>query len=177
MDKFKKNILYNELKADIEQGQTFSSLKDKIEKKNEGKEIKKNIVQTNFNSSEELRKELDKNKKFHLLNYELWLKICEEDKKNDFGINYILDEDKIILIFNDNDKIIFKNNNGIIEKASLDIFKLKEENKNDNYFNGNKNSNNYNLNNFVNNNQQPNYKVNNNQNFNQLQLLQKIIIK
>ena len=37
----------------------------------------------------------------------------------DLGINYILDNDKIILIFNDNDKLIFKNNNGIIEKSLL----------------------------------------------------------
>ena len=118
MEKFKQNILYNELRADIIESQPYSILKDKIEKICKTKEIKK-LEQTKFNTNKELLDILDKNKKFYLINSELWYKTCEEKNRMDFGINYILDNDKIILIFNDNDKLIFKNNNGIIEKSLL----------------------------------------------------------
>ena len=127
MENFKKNILYDEIKLDIAENKEHPKNKDKIERTTKFKEIKK-IVQTKFNNSNELLEKLNQNKRYYLIDYSLWFVICEESKRKEDGINYNLEKDKIILIFNDNDILTFKKNNGIIEKSSL----YKTENNHDN---------------------------------------------
>ena len=110
IEKFKEKILYEKLKDDIKNNKSFDETKNKI---TENKKIIKNIIQSKFNNSNELLNELNKNNKFYLIDIDLWVKICKEDKKNEKGIDCILNDDTIELKFSDK-TLKFNINKGII---------------------------------------------------------------
>ena len=78
MDKFKKNIFYDQLKSSIKKNIDFKHIDKNINKLTK---IKKNIVQTKFNNKQELLNELEKGKIFYVITAKLFNNICKEDKK------------------------------------------------------------------------------------------------
>ena len=73
------------------------------------------IKQEKIENSEELIKALNNNKKFYIINNNLWIKICKSEKKYEKGnISCILNKDEIILDFK-NEQLKFKINNGLLE--------------------------------------------------------------
>jgi len=114
LKKLKKKIDYDKLEYLIEKDESYKEFIKKI-KKREKREV---INIENFKNSNELLKELLKDKKFNVIDNRLYYAIKSGIKNN--PIDCIFSKDKIAIIFNDNDKIYFKNNkNGIIEKSSL----------------------------------------------------------
>ena len=114
LDKLKKSIDYKKLVSIIEYGESYRDFIKKI-KKHEKKEV---IKVENFQNSNELQNELLKDKKFNIIDNNLNSKIRNGIQTN--AIDFILEKGMITIIFNENDKIYFKNNeNGIINKSSL----------------------------------------------------------
>ena len=114
LKKLKKQIDYDKLEYLIEKDESYNEFIKKI-KKREKREV---INNENFKNSNELLKELLKDKKFSVIDNRLNSAIKSGIKNN--PIDCIFAKDKITIIFNDNDKIYFKNNkNGIIEKSTL----------------------------------------------------------
>ena len=114
LDKLKKSIDYEKLVSIIEYEESYRDFIKKI-KKHEKKEV---IKVENFHNSNELQNELLKDKKFNLIDSYLNAKIRNGIQTN--AIDCILEKGMITIIFNENDKIYFKNNeNGIIDKSSL----------------------------------------------------------
>ena len=128
IETLKKNIFYEKFEEGIRKGynDAYKTLKTNIKKVCGTEEIKTNIDQTEFNSSNELIKELDNNQ-FYLINEELWRKIRITDYYKFKGIDFKFNDKEIIFIFNENDKLKFKNKKFIISKETL------IENKNNNY--------------------------------------------
>ena len=119
IETLKKNIFYEKFEEGIRLCNfDYKPLKCNIEKICGTKEIKTNIKQTVFNNSNELIKELDTNQ-FYLINYDLWKIIRKKDIINDKGVNFKSNDKEIILIFNESNKLKFKNNKFIISKETL----------------------------------------------------------
>jgi hypothetical protein len=77
------------------------------------------IEQEKCENSEELIKALNNNKKFYIINNNVWIKICKSEKYNEKGnISCILNKDEIILDFK-NEQLKFKINNGLIENCNI----------------------------------------------------------
>ena len=115
----KKNIFYEKFEEGIRLcNYDYKLLKCNIEKVCGTKEIKTNIDQTVFNNSNELIKELDTNQ-FYLINYDLWKVIRKKNFVNDKEVNFKYNNKEITLIFNENNKLKFKNNKFIISKETL----------------------------------------------------------
>ena len=119
MDNYKKKIYYEELKPQINNKVNLENTKLTFDKMKECKNILNPIIQTNFNNWNELYKALDSNKKYWIIPYNLWSLICKPENKNDKGIKFLFQGNKILLTLNENEKIDFSINNGIIEKSSL----------------------------------------------------------
>jgi len=114
LNKLKKSIDYANLVSIIELGETYRDFVKKI-KKHEKKEV---IKVENFKNSNELQNELLKDKKYNIIDTNLNSKIRNGIQTN--AIDCILEKGMITIIFNENDKIYFKNNeNGIIDQSSL----------------------------------------------------------
>ena len=142
---FKNRIKYDELKFYVE-NYDYKSVKSIIINYKCERFLK--FILKDFDNSEDLIKELKNNKKrFYIINSDLFNSICVTNNGNK-GIDFLIKEDKLILIFNENDKLTFKNNNCIIDISTL----IKED---QNYQMGNKEINllnqNYNSNNLNNN--------------------------
>ena len=119
IEALKKNIFYEKFCEAIRLSNfDYKTLKNSIEKICGTEEIRTNIVQTEFNNPNDLIKELDNNQ-FYLINYELWKIIGEQSSINYKGIDFKFNVKEITLIFNDNDKLKFKNNKFIISKETL----------------------------------------------------------
>ena len=115
LNKLKKSIDYANLVSIIEYGETYYKDFLKKIKKHEKKEV---IKVENFHNSNELQNELLKDKKFNIIDNNLNSKIRNGIQTN--AIDCIFEKGMITIIFNENDKIYFKNNeNGIIDKSSL----------------------------------------------------------
>ena len=131
LKKLKKQIDYDKLESLIEKDESYKEFIKKIKKREKGEVI--NIE--NFKNSNELLKELLKDKKFSVIDNRLYYAIKSGIKNN--PIDCIFAKDIITIIFNDNDKIYFKNNkNGIIEKSSL----ISNSSENNSYISTNNSS-------------------------------------
>ena len=93
------------------------------------------LEQTKFNSAQDLFKTLN-NKKFRLINYTLYQKVCLPEKKNEPGMMcHTQNKDTLIIDFGNKQYISFNKNNNIIEKSSIKSFNFgsvlenKEANK------------------------------------------------
>lgn len=121
---FKKNILYERLLTYSQNNNddilSFEKVKNIIEKECENKKIERNIVQIQFDEANDLIRALEE-KKFYLLNEDLWKEICNEEKKGEeSGISFILDNKKVSLTFKQNDKLDFEiKDDCILEKSRL----------------------------------------------------------
>ena len=123
LNDFKNKILYEKLiENNFGENNSYNASKKLIEKYCENKKIKRFVAQTKFNKADDLIKALE-NQTFDIINENLWKGICKEnlnDEKN--GINFKIEKNKMILIFEDGQKLYFKlkdKNNCIIEKALL----------------------------------------------------------
>ena len=143
IETLKKNIFYEKFEEGIRLSNFYyKTLKKNIEKESLTKEIKTNIDQTIFNNSNDLIKELDTNQ-FYLINYDLWKVIRKKNIVNDKGVNFKYNDKEIILIFNENDNLKFKNNKFIISKDTLIESQINNNNeKNDKKNDNDKNDNN-----------------------------------
>ena len=120
MESFKKKIFYEELKPELSGKCEFSKIILSFDKKNIEKLEKINYInQSKFNNLLEFKKALDDDQNFVIITFSLWVKICSPEKKNESGIQFIIKDNKINIKFNEDDKIIFYYNNGIIEKNNL----------------------------------------------------------
>ena len=121
---FKKNILYEILLTYSQNNNndilSYEKAKNIIEKECENKKIERNIVQIKFDEANDLIRALEE-KKFYLLNEDLWKEICNEEKKGEeSGISFILDNKKVSLTFKQNDKLDFEiKDDCILEKSRL----------------------------------------------------------
>ena len=87
--------------------------------KNKNNERFNVFILKDISNSEDLIKELkDNTKRFYIINSDLFNSICATNNGNK-GIYFSFKEDKLILIFNENDKLTFKNNNCVIDISTL----------------------------------------------------------
>ena len=123
IDNLKKQIDYDNLKIYISKFIPREDFKTKIKLKKDSKsKIDTNLKPEKFNSSKDLLTALNKNKsKFYCIpNYNLIQKICQKSKIEQTDIKVTLHKDKLIIIFNENDKLTFFNNTtGLIEISLL----------------------------------------------------------
>ena len=125
IDNLKKQIYYDDLKIYISKSKLYDEFKKELAskiKKNSKIKIDTNLKPENFKSSKDLLTALNKNKsKFYCItNYNLIQKICQKSKIEQADIKVTLHKDKLIMIFNKNDKLTFFNNiTGLIEKSLL----------------------------------------------------------
>ena len=119
IDNLKKQINYDKMKVYIEKNISYEEFREKI--KGRTQKIKANINPEKFKSSDDLMQALKNEKKFYIIsNFSLVKKICDNKNLVNTSIKYSLHKDKIILIFNDNDKLSFYNNTtGLIDKSLL----------------------------------------------------------
>ena len=104
-------------------------MKKIIEKSNI--DLEKHIVQEKFENPEELIKNLNNNKKYYIITIDLWIKICKDNNKEETGILYKLNKNKIILNY-DTDRYEFIVKKGIIElqNEKIEVQNNKNESKN-----------------------------------------------
>ena len=112
----KKKIKYDELKKHICNKMSYIKIKKKIEDIC-GKELFKKFKIKDIDNSEDLKKELIKEKKYYIINSELFKNICVTGTYK--GIHFLIKGEQLILIFNENDNLTFRNNNFIIEISTL----------------------------------------------------------
>ena len=119
IDNLKKQINYDKMKDHIAKNISYGEFRKKI--KGRTQKIKANINPEKFKSSDDLIQALNNEKKFYIItNFSLVKKICDNKNLVNTSIKYSFHKDKIILIFNDNDKISFYNNTtGLIDKSLL----------------------------------------------------------
>ena len=117
MQDLKKRIHYEELKNHF-QDKSYISNVLKSEKMVNAQNLNF-INQSKFKNKQDLEKSLNANKKYWIINFNLWKLICIKEKEKDKGINYSFKDNQIILKLNEKEKIFFRKNIGIIEKSSL----------------------------------------------------------
>lgn len=116
MENFKKKILYEEIK-NLSSSIQFSQLN--LNESPDFNRINDYIAQTKFESKKDLIKELNNNNKYYLIPDSLWNKICKKENKDEKGITFYIKDNKINIEFNNNEKISFNINKGIIEKSNI----------------------------------------------------------
>ena len=103
MDKFKKNIFYDQLKDFIKKDIDLNHIDINI--LNNMTKINKNIIQTKFNNKQELLNELENGKIFYVITKKLFNNICKEDKKKEKGIDVLFDKLKVkLFLYNKENK-------------------------------------------------------------------------
>ena len=120
IDNLKKQINYDKMKVYIVKNISDEEFRKKI--KGRTQKIKANINPEKFKSSNDLIQTLNNKKaKFYIItNFYLVKKICDYKNLVNTQIKSLFHEDKIILIFNDNDKVSFYDNKtGLIDKSLL----------------------------------------------------------
>ena len=116
----KKQISYDKLKNYIEKNISYEEFRKKVKDKTQ--KIKANLNPEKFKSSNDIIQALNNKKtKFYMItNFSLTQKICDKKNLGNTSIKYSFHKDKIILIFNENDKLSFYNNTtGLINKSLL----------------------------------------------------------
>ena len=113
MENFIKKISFEELKnlSSIQ----FTRLKENLD----FNKINNYIISKKFESKQDLVSELRNEKKYYIILDTLWKKICKDENKNEKGIIFYFQDNKINLKFNNNEVISFYNNNGIIEESNM----------------------------------------------------------
>ena len=116
IDKINKDGEYEKIKPLLD-NESYGTLKEKIK---DNKEALKDIIPKKFNKSNELIKELKKNECFYFIHKNYVKKITSFINK-DYETKFIFDKDNnVVVIFDENDKLVFLNNKkGIIDKELL----------------------------------------------------------
>ena len=133
IDNLKNQINYAKMKIYIEKNISYEEFRKKVKDKTQ--KIKGNINPEKFKSSNDLMQALNnkKTKYYIITNFSLTKKICDNKNLGNAQIKYLFHKDKIILIFNENDKLSFYNNaTGLIDKSILiqdnQIYKNEKDN-------------------------------------------------
>ena len=143
---WKLKIYYEKLGSGIADGSNFNKLKTLIEKniKTEiNPKIERTITQTKFTNSTELLNNLNNNKEYILITFELWNDICKTSCLPEEGIKCIYLNKNISLIFNNGEKLRFKidendfkiNKSKLIEKETEKYNEIKLNSIKDNQIN------------------------------------------
>ena len=143
---WKLKIYYEKLSSGIADGSNFNKLKTLIEKniKTEiNPKIERTITQTKFTNSTELLNNLNNNKEYILITFELWNDICKTSCLQEEGIKCIYLNKNISLIFNNGEKLRFKidendfkiNKSKLIEKETEKYNEIKLNSIKDNQIN------------------------------------------
>ena len=133
IEKLKKKIYYEQIKPLIDKNYSYTKCKNEIEKLCGNEELKININQLKFKNSTELIESLKNNNDYYIINSSLWSNICKNENKLKKGFKIIFNEDKLEIIFNENDKLSIKSKNCIIDNSSLIENKYINKNSNFNY--------------------------------------------
>lgn len=123
MENFYKKLSFEELKnlSSIQ----FSRLKENLD----FNKINNYIISKKFESVKDLESELKKNQKYYIILDSLWKKICKNDSRNENGIKFYFQDNKMYLEFKNNEVISFYINNGIIEESNMIQVMIKRNNK------------------------------------------------
>ena len=123
MDNFIKKLSFEELKnlSSI----NFSRLQENLD----FNKINNFIISKRFASKQDLVNELKNGKKFYIILDTLWKKICKDENRNENGIIFCFQDNKINLQLNNNEVISFYINNSIIEESNM-IQTFTNRNKN-----------------------------------------------
>ena len=113
IDKIKKDNDYDKIRALIEKNETFEKIKVQIQEK---KEQIKEIIPKKYKNSSDFKKDLRNDNSFIIIKQDYMGKLCSKNDSNGKEIKFKFENNSIIIIFNDNDKLNTANNNGIIEK-------------------------------------------------------------
>ena len=116
IDKIKKDNDYDKIRALLEKNETFEKIKVQIQEK---KEQIKEIIPKKYNSSFDFKKDLRNDNSFIIIKQDYMVKLCSKNNSNGKEIKFKFENNSIIIIFNENDKLNTGNNNGIIEKKKL----------------------------------------------------------
>ena len=131
IEQIKESISYESLKALFKNNMAHVNFKQKI-REFEKINIPNSVKISQFSNSKDLSQALNEGKKFYIIIYSLLKKLSDVspfiiDKKN--SLSFIIENNNLLLIFNQQDKIYFVNkNNGLIEKSLL-INNTDEEKK------------------------------------------------
>ena len=119
MDNFKKNVYYEQLKDSIKKDIDLKHIDKNI--LNKLKKVQKSIVQIKLNNKQELINELETGKIFYVITATLFNYICKEDKKNEKGIDALLQKRIVRLFFKEKkEQVNFKyNEDGTIGKSNI----------------------------------------------------------
>ena len=118
IDKIKKKINYEKIKPLVAKDETYDKYKNEIK---ETQDKIEEIIPKEYKNSKGLMQELlNYNKSFYLIKQEYLSKIIDNTKLTGKEIKFKFHGDNIILIFGENDLLVFTNNkDGILEKKIL----------------------------------------------------------
>ena len=117
IDDLKRQIYYDHLKPYIIKDLSFETLKNKIN--NLSTTIKANLKSEKFDNSQDLINALNNGNKYYFITYfPLFKKIRKDDQSKGIILEFF--ENKMIMIFNENDKLyFFDDKSGLIKKSLL----------------------------------------------------------
>ena len=108
INELKKQIYYDHLKTYISESKLYTEFKNELTsklKKDSKTKIETNLKTLKFNNSKDLLTALNKNKFYCIPNYNFIQKICQKSTMKKTDIKVTLHKDKLIIIFNENDKL------------------------------------------------------------------------
>ena len=146
IDQIKNSISFDKYKDLFKNNITYENFKQNVDK-NENINIQKITKISQYSNSNDLIQALNENKKFYIVINSLFKKIIDIQNKPKFYscFSFSFENNKLLMIFDKEDKIYFLNkNNGFIDKSLIIKNNLEEKNcnniiTNNNYKKPNKN--------------------------------------
>ena len=144
IDQMKNSISFDKYKDLFKNNITYEKFKQNMDK-NEQINIQKISKINQYSNSKDLIQALNENKKFYIVTNSLFKKIIDIQNKPKYNFSFSFENNKLLMIFNKEDKIYFLNkNNGFIDKSLIIKNNLEEKNcnniiTNNNYKKPNKN--------------------------------------
>ena len=130
IDQMKNSISFDKYKDLFKNNITYEKFKQNMDK-NEQINIQKISKINQYLNSKDLIQALNENKKFYIVTNSLFKKIIDIQNKPKYNFSFSFENNKLLMIFNKEDKIYFLNkNNGFIDKSLIIKNNLEEKNCN-----------------------------------------------
>ena len=130
IDQMKNSISFDKYKDLFKNNITYENFKQNMDK-NEQINIQKISKINQYLNSKDLIQALNENKKFYIVTNSLFKKIIDIQNKPKYNFSFSFENNKLLMIFNKEDKIYFLNkNNGFIDKSLIIKNNLEEKNCN-----------------------------------------------
>ena len=130
IDQMKNSISFDKYKDLFKNNITYEKFKQNMDK-NEQINIQKISKINQYSNSKDLIQALNENKKFYIVTNSLFKKIIDIQNKPKYNFSFSFENNKLLMIFNKEDKIYFLNkNNGFIDKSLIIKNNLEEKNCN-----------------------------------------------